>query len=116
MSRHGFWHVSPVDEERRPVDKATVRRVIGTFKPYKGKVGVVGVLIAITSGLGVINPLMIVLVFDEALFGTNGNCDGVPCPNLPLLYLYVGIMIAVPIVTSIIGIWQTYLTNQVGLH
>ena len=116
MGRHGFWHVSPVDEDRRPVDRATVRRVIGTFKPYKGKVGIVGVLIAITSGLGVINPLMIVLVFDEALFGANGNCAGVPCPNLPLLYVYVGIMIAVPIVTSIIGIWQTYLTNQVGLH
>ncbi|HET9249568.1 MAG TPA: ABC transporter ATP-binding protein [Actinomycetota bacterium] len=90
--------------------------MIGTFKPYKRKVGIVGVLIAITSGLGVINPLMIVLVFDEALFGANGDCAGVPCPNLPLLYVYVGIMIAVPIVTSIIGIWQTYLTNQVGLN
>ena len=116
MGRHGFWHASPLDEDRRPVDRATVRRVIGTFKPYKRKVGIVGVLIAITSGLGVINPLMIVLVFDEALFGANGDCAGVPCPNLPLLYVYVGIMIAVPIVTSIIGIWQTYLTNQVGLN
>jgi ATP-binding cassette subfamily B protein len=90
--------------------------VIGTFRPYRGKVGLVGLAIAVTSGLGVINPLMIVLVFDRALFGPNGNCDGVPCPNLPLLYLYVGIMIAVPIVTSIVGIWQTYLTNQVGLR
>jgi ATP-binding cassette, subfamily B, bacterial len=116
MGRHGFFHVSPVDEDRRPVDRATVRRVIGTFRPYRGKVGIVGLLIAITSGLGVINPLMIVLVFDEALFAPGGDCAGVPCPNLPLLYVYVGIMIAVPIVTSIIGIWQTYLTNQVGLH
>jgi ATP-binding cassette, subfamily B, bacterial len=116
MSRHGFWHVPRVDEDRRPVDRATVRRVVATFKPYKGKVGLVGLMIAVTSGLGVINPLMIVLVFDKALFGPNGNCAGVPCPNLPLLYLYVGIMIAVPIVTSIIGIGQTYLTNVVGLN
>jgi ATP-binding cassette subfamily B protein len=116
MSRHMFFHVGPSDEDRRPVDRATVRRVVGTFKPYKGKVGLVGLMIAVTSGLGVINPLMIVLVFDRALFGPNGNCDGVPCPNLPLLYLYVGIMIAVPIVTSIIGIGQTYLTNVVGLN
>ena len=116
MGRHGFFRVTPVDEEHRPVDRATVRRVVGTFKPYKGKVGIVGLLIAITSGLGVINPLMIVLVFDKALFGPNGDCAGVPCPNLPLLYVYVGIMIAVPIVTSIIGIWQTYLTNLVGLR
>jgi ATP-binding cassette subfamily B protein len=90
--------------------------VIGTFWPYRGKVGLVGVMIAITSGLGVINPLMIVLVFDRALFGSNGNCAGDPCPNLPLLYVYVGVMIAVPIVTSVIGIGQTYLTNLVGLQ
>ncbi len=116
MGRHGFFRVSPIDEDHRKVDRATVRRVIGTFRPYKGKVGLVGLLIGITSGLGVINPLMIVLVFDKALFGANGSCQGQPCPNLPLLYLYVGIMIAVPIVTSIIGIGQTYLTNLVGLN
>jgi ATP-binding cassette, subfamily B, bacterial len=116
MGRHGFFHVSPIDEDRRSVDRATVRRVIGTFKPYKGKVGLVGLMIGVTSGLGVINPLMIVLVFDKALFGPNGMCSGQPCPNLPLLYLYVGIMIAVPIVTSIIGMGQTYFTNLVGLN
>ena len=116
MGRHGFFRVPPIDEDHRKVDRATVRRVIGTFRPYKGKVGLVGLLIGITSGLGVINPLMIVLVFDRALFGENGVCQGRPCPNLPLLYLYVGIMIAVPIVTSIIGIGQTYLTNLVGLN
>ena len=116
MGRHGFFRVSPIDEDHRSVDRATVRRVIGTFKPYKGKVGLVGLMIGITSGLGVINPLMIVLVFDKALFGPNGMCAGQPCPNLPLLYLYVGIMIAVPIVTSIIGMGQTYYTNLVGLN
>lgn len=116
MGRHGFFRVTPIDEDRRKVDRATVRRVIGTFRPYKGKVGLVGLMIGLTSGLGVINPLLIVLVFDKALFGANGICQGRPCPNLPLLYLYVAIMIAVPIVTSIIGIGQTYLTNLVGLN
>ena len=116
MGRHGFFRVTPIDEDRRKVDRATVRRVIGTFRPYKGKVGLVGLMIGLTSGLGVINPLLIVLVFDKALFGANGMCQGQPCPNLPLLYLYVAIMIGVPIVTSIIGIGQTYLTNLVGLN
>jgi ATP-binding cassette, subfamily B, bacterial len=116
MGRHGFFRVSPLDEDHRKVDRATVRRVVGTFRPYKGKVGLVGLMIGVTSGLGVINPLMIVAVFDNALFGPNGMCEGQPCPNLPLLYFYVGVMIAVPIVTSIIGIAQTYLTNEVGLN
>jgi ATP-binding cassette subfamily B protein len=117
MGRHrGFFAVRPVDDDLRPIDRATVRRVVSTFRPYRGKVGLVAIAIALTSALGVVNPLMIKLVFDEALFGPNDVCGGVPCPNLPLLYRYVGIMIAVPIVTSLIGIAQTYWANQVGLH
>ena len=45
MGRHGFFRVPPIDEDRRKVDRATVRRVIGTFRPYKGKVGLVGLMI-----------------------------------------------------------------------
>ena len=117
MGRHrGFFAAPPLDQDRRPVDRATVRRVIDTFRPYKRTVGLVGIAIALTSGLGVVNPLMIKVIFDEALFGPNDVCGGVPCPNLSLLYRYVGIMIAVPIVTSLIGIAQTYWANQVGLN
>jgi len=118
MGRHrGFFAAPPIDDsDRRPVDRATVRRVIDTFRPYKRTVGLVAIAIAVTSGLGVVNPLMIKVVFDEALFGPDDVCGGVPCPNLSLLYRYVGIMIAVPIVTSLIGIAQTYWANQVGLN
>ena len=104
----------PVDDEQRPVDRATVRRVVDTFRPYKRTVGLVAIAIFLTSGLGVVNPLLIKAVFDNALFGV--TCDGVPCPNLPLLYQYVGLMIAVPVVTSVIGIGQTYWANQVGMQ
>src|SRR4029079_7857055 len=87
------------------------------FKPYRRKVAVVALAIVVTSGLGVVNPLLIAKVFHDALFGDPpGNCSGQACPNLPLLYLYVGLMIAVPIITSIIGIGQTYMANLVGLR
>jgi len=107
---------APVDEDPRPIKPATVRRVIATFGPYRRKVTFVGLMIVITAGLGVVNPLLIVRVFDNALFGPNNDCAGQPCPNLQLLYFYVALMIAVPLVTSIIGIGQTYLANDVGLH
>jgi ATP-binding cassette subfamily B protein len=106
----------PLDEDPRPITPATVRRVVATFGPYRRKVTFVGLMIVITAGLGVVNPLLIVRVFDNALFGANNDCAGQPCPNLPLLYFYVALMIAVPLVTSIIGIGQTYLANDVGLH
>jgi ATP-binding cassette subfamily B protein len=117
MGRHGFFHVSPVDEDRRPIDRATVRRVIAAFNPYKAKVGLVGLAIVITSGLGVANPLLIKWIFDDGLFGDPpSSCAGGACPNMDNVYLGVILMIAIPIVTGIIGIGQTYLANLVGLR
>jgi ATP-binding cassette, subfamily B, bacterial len=107
----------PNEEDDRPIGKHTVRRVIATFRPYRGKVALVGLAIVVTSGLGVVNPLLIKAVFDNALFGNPaGTCGIGPCPDLDLLYRYVGLMIAIPIVTGVIGIGQTYLANLVGLR
>ncbi len=120
MGRHrGFFNVRPEEEEPRSIDRATIRRVVATFRPYRRRVTVVALLIVITAALGVVNPLLIVAVFNNALFGNpagSNSCGGQPCPNLPLLYVYVALMIAVPIITSIIGIGQTYLANIVGLR
>jgi len=63
-----------------------------------------------------VNPLLIKQVFDKALFGLHDTCSGRPCPNRPLLYRYVALGIAIPMVTSLIGIGQTYLSNAVGLQ
>jgi ATP-binding cassette, subfamily B, bacterial len=116
MGRHGgFFKVRPIDEEQRPVDRATVGRVVDTFRPYRRTVGLVAIAIVLTSGLGVINPLLIAEVFNNALFGQDGSCAGQACPNLPLLYRLVALMVAVPVITSVIGIGQTYWANQVGL-
>jgi ATP-binding cassette subfamily B protein len=107
------------EEDKRPIRRSTVRRVVATFKPYRGKVALVGLAILLSSGLGVVNPLMIRAVFNNALFGVPADaptCGGQSCPNLPLLYVYVAIMIAVPVVTGVIGIGQTYLSNLVGLR
>ena len=105
------------DDDERPIRPGTLRRVVGIFRPYRGKVLVVSAAIIATSVLGIANPLLIKEIFDEALFGNPpGQCSGGACPNLPLLYRLVALMIAIPIVTSLIGIGQTYLANLVGLR
>jgi ATP-binding cassette, subfamily B, bacterial len=118
MGRHGrFYGVPSVDDDPRPIRRATVRRVVATFKPYRAQVALVGLAIVASSGLGVVNPLMIKKVFDDALFGTgSGTCSGQPCPNTDALIVFAGIMILVPIVTGVIGVGQTYLSNLVGLQ
>ncbi len=120
MGRHFRMYGAPLrEEDKRPITRSTVGRVVRIFRPYRGKVSVVGLAIVITSGLGVVNPLLIVKVFNNALFGSplgSNDCGGRLCPNLPLLYQYVALMIAIPVVTSIIGIGQTYFANMVGLR
>src|SRR3989454_1795587 len=120
MGRHFRMYGAPTRlEDKRPITRSTVKRVVKIFRPYRGKVSVVGLAIVITAGLGVVNPILIVKVFNNALFGSklgSNDCAGSPCPNLPLLYVYVAVMIAVPIVTSVIGIGQTYFANLVGLR
>jgi ATP-binding cassette subfamily B protein len=69
---------------------------------------VVGLAIVVTSVLGVVNPLLIKEIFDTALFCRAG------CPNLHRLYVLVGIMVAIPVVSGVIGIGQTYLANLIG--
>ena len=82
-------------------------RIVDAFRPYSGRVTLVGLLILVTAGLGVVNPVLIQVVFDSALFPEGG-------PNLNLLWLLGGIMAAITVVTGGLGIVQTFLTNQVG--
>jgi ATP-binding cassette subfamily B protein len=108
---------APAQEDDRPIRAKTVRRVVGTFKPYRRKVAWVGLAIVVTSGLGVVNPLLIKWIFDNGLFGNPPNlCAGQSCPQLDVVYIGVALMIAIPIVTGVIGVGQTYLANWVGLR
>ena len=50
-----------------------LRRVARLFKPYRPQVAIVLVLILVTSGLGVVNPLLTKAVFDQALFPADGE-------------------------------------------
>jgi ATP-binding cassette subfamily B protein len=84
-----------------------VKRIVRLFRPYRGRTALILVSILVTSGLGIVNPLLIQVVFDDALFVQGG-------PNLGLLYTLVAIMVAIPIVSGVLGVGQTYLTNIVG--
>lgn len=105
---HGLYPPETPETLARP---GTFKRIVATFRPYRKQVVLVGILILITSGLGLINPLLIRVVLDDAIFG-----GGSPEERRSLLYWVVGIMIATPIVTGALGLWQTYTNNLVGQH
>ena len=88
-------------------DRGLLRRVVALFRPYRGEVSGVGLLILVTAGLGVASPLLVREVFDKALFAPGGVRVG-------LLVWLCAAMIAVPAVNSVLGVGQSYLTNLVG--
>jgi ATP-binding cassette subfamily B protein len=106
--RGGFWGGGPEpDLTRRPGSEGpTLRRIAGFFRPYRGRLAFIAVLILITVSVGVVNPILIKFVLDNLLPGG--------AQDLGLLYIQVSLMIVLPIVTSAIGVWQSYLSNVVG--
>jgi ATP-binding cassette, subfamily B, bacterial len=88
----------------RKTDARTLRRVAQAFSPYKFQVVLVLIAIILTTVLGLVNPLMIRFIFDDAIGKRNLN----------LLLILVGIMFIMPVITGIIGVGQTYLNNVVG--
>jgi ATP-binding cassette subfamily B protein len=74
------------------------------FAPYRARLSGLLTLIFIGAGLGVISPFLIREVLDKAL----------PQHNTTLLTELVLGMIALSIITSVIGVAQTWISNQVG--
>ena len=102
----GFWGGSEPDLTRRPGSEGrTLRRIAGFFRPYRARLGFIAVLILLTVSIGVVNPILLKLVID------NLTSDA---PSLELLWIQCGLMIVLPIITSALGVWQSYLSNVVG--
>jgi len=99
---------SRMSEGRTPLPRErgvrTARKVLAFFVPYRGRILVVLGAILVTSTLGVINPILLKLLIDVAI----GHRD------FALLNLFVILMIAIPIVSSVIGVGQQYLNNTIG--
>ena len=101
-------HAQPArDEHRRERSPGLVRRVVHAFAPYRTRVLVVCALIVVTATIGVVNPLLVQVVFDDALFADGG-------PDLSLLWTLVAIMTTLPLVSAGLSLYQTYVTNTIG--
>lgn len=84
------------------------RRIAGLFRPWRGQVALIVVLVLVSSALTVVPPLLTQRAFDEGLFPKAGH------PNLGALGIIVGAMVAVFLVTGLVSVAQTYYTSRVG--
>jgi len=90
--------------EDMPATPVSLRRVGRLFSPYRARLGGLLALIFLAAGLGVISPFLLRGIINTAY----------PKHDTALLSELVGGMIALSILTSVIGVAQTWISNQVG--
>src|SRR5215207_6255246 len=97
------WTFSAGEPPERPADpavrRANLSRVAILFKPYRWRLAAVLGLIFLSALLGIVAPFLIRDIFDEAL---PGNDDRL------LTFLVLG-LIAIAVVTGVLGVVQTWL-------
>ncbi len=87
-----------------PARERDMPRILALFKPYRGRLIAVLVLIMISAGVSMLNPFFIRDALDDGLFKRNDTA----------LTLYVLGMIGVAIFSNATSVWQTYISNVVG--
>ncbi|MFC9560004.1 ABC transporter ATP-binding protein [Agromyces sp. NPDC056965] len=88
-------------------------RIAELFAPHKAALVTTIVLVLIGAALAIIPPLLTQRAFDDGLFPVDANGE-VSGPNLPVLMWLVIAMIAVFVVSALLGVWQTWLTATIG--
>jgi len=102
----GWWSYIRYDEKKdRPqVNRALLLRVIWTARPYWGQALLMLAAILVVSLLGLIPPLLIRDLIDHAL----------PEGDVARLNRLALAMIAVPLLSGLIGVGQRYLSANIG--
>nr|WP_307372730.1 ABC transporter ATP-binding protein [Microbacterium sp. W4I4] len=85
------------------------KRVVGLFRPYRGRILLTVVLVVLGAAIAVVPPLLVQRIFDDALFPLGGGE-----PVLGLLLRLVLIMVGLFLLSAVLGVAQTWLTSTVG--
>jgi len=83
------------------------KRILALFTPYKRSIAVMIALVLITALVSVFPPLITQRIFDEGLFAPGGV-------DLRRLLILLAVMVALLVISNLIGIWQTWLTSKTG--
>jgi ATP-binding cassette subfamily B protein len=96
--------VDPRDRAQLAETPVPLSRVLALFRPHRLRVAVVIGIIVVTSIVALAQPFLVREIVDVAL----------PQQDSRLLLLAVGAMVAVAIVTQLLGVVQTWLSTHVG--
>ena len=102
-SRDGRVRPATTDEEPKP---ASLKRIAKLFSPYRARMSLLLSLIVLGSILGVASPFLVREAVNKGIIGH----------DLELLTWLVLGMIALAVINAVIGVAQTWISNEVGQH
>ncbi|WP_329570007.1 ABC transporter ATP-binding protein [Kitasatospora sp. NBC_01266] len=94
----------PVRDPDEPRPPAQLRRILALFRPYRGRLAVVGLLVGASAVVSVATPFLLRAVLDVAI----------PQGRTGLLSLLALGMIAAAVVNSVFNVLQTLISTTVG--
>jgi ATP-binding cassette subfamily B protein len=100
---HRGFKEAPVRPDDPAVRRANLRRIAGLFRAYRRRLSAVLALILVSAALGVVPAFLL-----------RGVLESIQRNETTRLSLLAAGMIAIAIVTGVLGVWQTLLSNQVG--
>ena len=98
--REAPW-TPPADSKEQP---RQVRRILGLFRPYRGRLAIVGLLVGAASLVSVATPFLLKEILDVAI----------PQGRTGLLSLLALGMILSAVLASVFGVLQTLISTTVG--
>jgi ATP-binding cassette subfamily B protein len=113
MGRGPMGRFADPDKVREANDAAPkiahlARRIFALFRPHRVALTGTISLVLVNAGLSIFPPLLIQGAFNEGLFPPSGR------PNFGILLNLVGFMVAIWLVSGLLGVGQNYLTSRVG--
>ncbi|WP_163543700.1 ABC transporter ATP-binding protein [Occultella kanbiaonis] len=102
--REGATRPDPKDRAQLESHPVSLRRIGALFAPYRARLSAVVALIVATSAIGLATPFLTRHLIDEAI----------PNQDVPLLLVLVGAMLGVTVVTSVLGVFQTWISTVIG--
>ena len=101
----GGWFMSMRATDEKPrITWTLLRRVMGYSSPYRWQIVGMLLMILTTTGLGLLNPLVMRDLIDRTL----------PQHDLQRLIWLSLLLLAIPAVNGVIGVWQRHVNASVG--
>lgn len=100
----GPMTVDPRDRAQLELSPVAPRRILALFAPHRLPIAIVIAIIVASSTVALAQPFLVRAIIDDAL----------PHSDIRLLILAVGGMLAVTIVTALLGVAQTWISTRVG--